>query len=144
MKFCIWIDLKKKFKKTTFAKNQKYEHRTQLKFKINTFMKTTHELLHLDKLNLVQWKIIDIPTSFIWINIFLGRPFEYGDGGIIRLLWWMQNFNQSTWDHEILYAGIFRGWTTFNKATFARNQKYKHGGRFAFYFMERPHEPLQD
>jgi hypothetical protein len=56
MKFCIWIDLKKmnKFKKTTFAKNQKYEHRVQLKFKINTFMETTCELLHLDKLSLVQ------------------------------------------------------------------------------------------
>jgi hypothetical protein len=29
-------------------------------------MNTTHELLHLFKLSLVQWKIMNIPTSFIW------------------------------------------------------------------------------
>jgi hypothetical protein len=29
------------------------------------FMVTTHEPLHLDKRSFVQWKIVDIPTSFI-------------------------------------------------------------------------------
>jgi hypothetical protein len=45
-----------------------------------------------------------ILTSFIWIIIFFNGPFEYGDGGIFKLLRWMQKFRLSTWDHEILYA----------------------------------------
>jgi hypothetical protein len=67
-------------------------------------METSHEQLHLDKRNLVQWKIEDMPTSIIWIITFVNRPFEYGDGGIFKLLRWMRNFRQSTWYHEILYA----------------------------------------
>jgi hypothetical protein len=47
---------------------------------------------------------MDIPTSFIWIIIFFNEPFEYGDGGILKLIRWMQNLHQSTWDHKILYA----------------------------------------
>jgi len=54
-------------------------------------MATTHEPLHLDKRSFVQWKIVDIPTSFILIIIFFNGPFEYGDGGIFKLLRWMQN-----------------------------------------------------
>jgi hypothetical protein len=42
-------------------------------------METTHELLHLYKLSFVHWKIMDIPTSFIWI-IFFDGAFEYGGG----------------------------------------------------------------
>jgi hypothetical protein len=49
-------------------------------------MATTHEPLHLDKRSFVQWKIFDIPTTFIWIKIFFKGPFEYGDGGIFKLL----------------------------------------------------------
>jgi hypothetical protein len=49
-------------------------------------METTHEILHLDKRSLVQWKIVDMPTSFIWIIIFFNGPSEYGDGGIFELL----------------------------------------------------------
>jgi hypothetical protein len=33
----------------------------------------------LQKWSLVQWKITDIPTSFIWIIIFFYRAFEHGD-----------------------------------------------------------------
>jgi hypothetical protein len=67
-------------------------------------MATTHELLHIDKRSSVQWKKMDIPTSFIWMIISFNGPFEYGDGGIFILLRWMQNLHQSTWDHTILYA----------------------------------------
>jgi hypothetical protein len=94
------------------------------------FMVTTHEPLHLDKRSIVHWKIVDIPTSCIEIIIFFNRPFEYGDGGIFKLLRSMWNLQQSTWGHKILYADIFRGWTTFNKITFVRIQKYEHGWRF--------------
>jgi hypothetical protein len=45
-------------------------------------METAHEPLHLDKLSLVQWKIMDISTNFIWIIIFFGGAFQYGDGAI--------------------------------------------------------------
>jgi hypothetical protein len=43
-------------------------------------MDRTHEPLHLDKWSSVHWKIIDIPTSFIWIIIFYVGAFEYGGG----------------------------------------------------------------
>jgi hypothetical protein len=53
---------------------------------------------------LVHRKIIDIPTSVIGVIIFFYAAFEYGDGGIFKLLSWMQNLRHSTWDHEILCA----------------------------------------
>jgi hypothetical protein len=59
-------------------------------------METTHELLHLDKRSLAQWKIVDIPENFVCIIILLDGPFEYGDGGNFKLLRWMQNLHQST------------------------------------------------
>jgi hypothetical protein len=40
-------------------------------------------------------------------NVSLLR-FEYGDGGIFKLLRWLQNLHQSTWNHKMLYADIFR------------------------------------
>jgi hypothetical protein len=52
-------------------------------------MATPHEPLHLDKLSFEQWKIVDIPTSFMWIIILFNGPFEYGDGGIFKLLRWI-------------------------------------------------------
>jgi hypothetical protein len=41
-------------------------------------------------------------TSFIRIIIFFNRTFEYGDGGIFKLLRWMQNLH-----HVILCADKF-------------------------------------
>jgi hypothetical protein len=64
----------------------------------------THDPLHLDKRSFLQWKIMDINTSFIWIIIFFNGTFEYGDGGIFKLLSWMQNLHKSKWDHNILYS----------------------------------------
>jgi hypothetical protein len=46
------------------------------------FMATTHEPLYFDKRRFLQWKIVDIPTSFILILIFFNEPLEYGDGWI--------------------------------------------------------------
>jgi hypothetical protein len=68
------------------------------------FMVTTYEPLHLDERSFVQWKMVDIPTSFVWIIISCNWLFEYGDGGIFKLLRWMQNLHQSTCIHKILYA----------------------------------------
>jgi hypothetical protein len=59
-------------------------------------METTRKFLHLDKHSLVQLKIVDMATSFIWIIVLLDRPFEYGDGGNFKLLRWMQNLHHST------------------------------------------------
>jgi hypothetical protein len=28
----------------------------------------------------VEWKIVDIPTSFIWIIVLFKEVFQYGDG----------------------------------------------------------------
>jgi hypothetical protein len=44
------------------------------------FMETTYEALHLDKWSSAHWKVMDIPTSSIWIIIFFDRAFKYGDG----------------------------------------------------------------
>jgi hypothetical protein len=38
-------------------------------------METTHEPLRLGKWSLVQWKIMDVPTSFIWIIILFDKGF---------------------------------------------------------------------
>jgi hypothetical protein len=92
------------FNKTTFAKNEKYEHGGWLKFKIFCSVAKTHEPLHLEKQSFVQWKIMDIPTSFILIIIFFNKPFEYSGDGIFKLLRWIQTLHQSTWGHNILYA----------------------------------------
>jgi hypothetical protein len=43
-------------------------------------METTHKPLHLDKWIFVQWQIMDIPTSCIWIIIFFEEASEYGSG----------------------------------------------------------------
>jgi hypothetical protein len=42
-------------------------------------MERTDEPLLLDKLSFAHWKIMDIPTSFIWV-IFFDGDFEYGGG----------------------------------------------------------------
>jgi hypothetical protein len=43
-------------------------------------MKTINKLLHLDKRSLARLKIMDIPTSFIWIVILSDEAFKYDDG----------------------------------------------------------------
>jgi hypothetical protein len=50
-----------------------------LKF-IVCFVEITHEPLHLDKWTWVLWKIMDIPTSFIWIIILFETIFKCDDG----------------------------------------------------------------
>jgi hypothetical protein len=67
-------------------------------------MKITNELLHLYKQSLVQWKFMDIPTSFIWIIVFFDGGSESDGGETSGCLRWMWNLHQSAWDHEILHA----------------------------------------
>jgi hypothetical protein len=43
-------------------------------------METTHEPLYLDKWSLVQYKITDIPTNFIWVTVLFYEAPNYGDG----------------------------------------------------------------
>jgi hypothetical protein len=40
---------------------------------------------------------------------FFNGAFECGDGGIFKLLRWMQNLHQPTWEYEILCADIIKG-----------------------------------
>jgi hypothetical protein len=111
------------------------------------FMATTHELLHLDKQSFVLWKIVDIPTCFIWIIIFFNGPFEYGDGGIFKLLRWMQNLHQSMWDDIILYSNRYLE----DEQILIRPLLWKSKNmnmvdiwqlKLTFYFMESTHELL--
>jgi hypothetical protein len=117
MKFCILIIFGgwTAFNKTIFVRNGKYEHGGRLIFKINFFYGCNSWTV--GQIKFVQWNIVDKPTSFIWIIIFLNRPSEYADGGIFKLLRWMQDLHQSMWDHK----------TTFNMTTFARIQTYERG-----------------
>jgi hypothetical protein len=60
------------------VKSQKYKHGRQLKVKINIlFYGETHKPLHLDKWNLVQYRIMDM--SSIWITNFIDKAFIYGN-----------------------------------------------------------------
>jgi hypothetical protein len=43
-------------------------------------METTRETLHSDEWSLVQWNIMNIPTSFIWIIILFDEAFKYDEG----------------------------------------------------------------
>jgi hypothetical protein len=42
---------------------------------------------------------------------------------MFKFLKWMQTLHQSAWDHS---SENFKRRTTFNKTTFAKNEKYKH------------------
>jgi hypothetical protein len=64
------------------SKNMNLAGSWMLKFAF-CFMERTNEPLHLDKWTLVHWKIMDMPTSFIWIIIFFDGAFECG--GISKL-----------------------------------------------------------
>jgi hypothetical protein len=44
-------------------------------------MSTSHESLYLGKESFVQWKVVDVPTSFILNIIFFDKAFEYAGGG---------------------------------------------------------------
>jgi hypothetical protein len=115
---------------TFLRKNEKFEYYGRWYLKLTScFMATTHEPLYLDKRSLVQWKIVDMPTRLIWTIIFFNGPFEYGEGGNFILLRWRQNWHNSTRDHTISCADIFRWWTTCNTATVAIIQKYEYGRR---------------
>jgi hypothetical protein len=85
------------------------------------FMAMTHEPLHLDKRNFVQWKIVDIPISFIWIIIFFNGPFAYAERSL-------------------------RGWTNLIRPLLRKSKSMDMAGgwklKFALYFMEKTHEPL--
>jgi hypothetical protein len=107
-------------------------------------MATTHEPLHLNKQSFVQWKIVEIPTTIVWIIIFFNELIEYGDGGIFKLLRWMQNLNPSK---KMLYAErSLRGWTTFINTTFVKSKNMNMAVgwmfKYIFHFMEKAHEAL--
>jgi hypothetical protein len=57
-------------------------------------METSHELLHLDKWSLVQWKIMGIPTSCIWIMIWFDKAFNSSYS--------MKFWGYVTWNAELL------------------------------------------
>jgi hypothetical protein len=125
------------------------EHGGQLIFKINipfygdyswTIALKTNKALYNER----SW---DIPTSFVWIIIFLDRPLEYGDSGIFKLLRWMQNLHQSMWDHEILYANSSSdAGQLLSRPLLQETKNTNMAGcwrfKYIFYFMETTHEPL--
>jgi hypothetical protein len=109
------------------------------------FIVSAHEPLYLGKRSSVQWKIVDIPKRFICIIIFFNGPFECSDGGIFKLLRWVQNLRQSTWGHNILYADRSSEDEQLSITPLVRESKNTNmaGGwmlKFTFYFMGSTHE----
>jgi hypothetical protein len=45
-----------------------------------------------------------MPTSYIWINVDFKRALEYDNGESFKQLRWIQELQQSTWEHQILCA----------------------------------------
>jgi hypothetical protein len=78
-----WLNLKEwtTFKKTTFARSQKYEYDGRLKFRIHILFDGENSWsIAFRQMTFVQWKNMDIPTSFLRINTFIEKAFKYGDG----------------------------------------------------------------
>jgi hypothetical protein len=47
-----------------------------------------------------------------------------------QLLRWMQNFHQSTWDHEILYTDRYsKDKQLLMRPVLSKTKKYEHGGQ---------------
>jgi hypothetical protein len=64
-----------------FVKSQKYEPGEQSKITINVLLYGDNLwTIALHKWSSVQWKIMDISTSFIWIVIIFDEAFKYGVG----------------------------------------------------------------
>lgn len=57
----------------------------------------------------------------------------------LKLLWWIQKFDQSVYNPVLLYADMFSNdKQLFNEITFVKCQKYEHGGRMKnSYFVLR-------
>jgi hypothetical protein len=75
MKFWIlivrgWIT----FNKAIFVRNENYELVSSWYLKLTfCFMATTYEILHLNEQSFVQWKIVDIHTSFLLLPELLTK-----------------------------------------------------------------------
>jgi hypothetical protein len=67
-------------------------------------MDTTHKPLHLDKWNMVEQKVMNIPTTFIWITILFDKAFKYGDGA--NFLGYVNNAEPLCVEFWILCSGI--------------------------------------
>jgi hypothetical protein len=134
--FWRWTILMRPLQRET--KNTNLAGRWKLK-RTYCLTEKTREPLNLDKRNLVQWKTVDMRTSFIWIIIDC-RPFAYGDSGIFKLLTWMQNLHQSTWDHEILYADISSKDKQLSVTSLLPKTKYMNmavGSKFKYFILWR-------
>jgi hypothetical protein len=72
------------FNKTTFTRNQKYEHGERLKVKIKILFYAENSLtVTRRRMKFVHRKIMDIPTSCIRTIVFFDGALEYG--GISKL-----------------------------------------------------------
>jgi hypothetical protein len=84
---------------------------------------------------------IDFDPIFFILHL---QPFK---NDVFRLLKWMQNLHQSTWDHEILYADRFSKDEQLLVRPFLwkiKNTNVEGGIRLQFMFclMETIHEPM--
>jgi hypothetical protein len=78
-------------------KNKHTNMAGQLKFRIHILFYGDHSwTTALQKRSVIQWKIMDIPTSFIWFTTSFNGASEYSFGQAFKLLRWMQNLHQST------------------------------------------------
>jgi hypothetical protein len=76
-------------------------------------METAHEPLNLHKWSLVQWKVMDIQTKFIWIIPLFEEAFQYGDG----VKFWGQTLN-----HSVEFCNFMEGYTFAKYLNYVRFQ----------------------
>jgi hypothetical protein len=92
------------------------------------FMEMAHELLHLNKRSLVQWKIMDMPTSFVFEELFSSKDLlSMAMVGFWNFWVAYKTCTSQRATMNFCMLKIYSGWT-FLTNTFAKTQKYKHGG----------------
>jgi hypothetical protein len=93
------------------------------------FMVTSYEMLHLREINFCTMKDSGhtykfVQTIFSWTDFLNMAMVEFWTTEVDEKL-----AQVNVEPYNFLRWQTFWGWTTFNNTTFARIQKYEHGGR---------------
>jgi hypothetical protein len=99
------------FNRIAFCEKKYYTGCWKLKF-IFCFMETSHEPVHLGDWSFVQWRIMSLPTGFIWIIILFDEALKCGD---CATFWGYSRTNAETFRVELC---SFVQWNLFVNCVF--------------------------
>jgi hypothetical protein len=136
----------KQLKKNTSRKNKSTNMAGSLNLKFQFWcMEITHGPLHLDKRSSVQWKIMDIATSYIWVSIFFDEVSNLAMVGFSSSWGIRKNFTNQRETMKFLMLTNLKEMNNFKTTTFAKKQTKIRTCRrmikFTYYFMKTTHEP---